>query len=292
MDLAYFTGGCIDSMEGLLFESSTTTPFHFANQAELSPAPSDPFVDTNDVYGPLYGPVDVPLGIEHLQLLGVRYFMASSPEIVQAAEEDPALHLVAKTGPFHVIYGGVLNTTWDIFEVANSAPVAPLGDLPAVLTNVSAGQGSWLKPAVEWYQDPSEWNVELSAGGPAKWPRIKAGQKAPIVPVTPAKVTDIDEGTDTISFHVDRTGSPVLVKTSYFPNWVAHGAEGPWRVTPNLMVVVPTNHTVTLTYGIGTAGKVGDALTGVGVVVLVVGTVLWRRRRLPRPVPTRTRSTE
>ena len=44
MLLPYWTNGCIDSMEGLLFESSATTPYHFLNQAELSAAPSEPEV--------------------------------------------------------------------------------------------------------------------------------------------------------------------------------------------------------------------------------------------------------
>jgi len=276
MDLAYFTGGCIDSMEGLLFESSTTTPYHFLNQAELSPAPSDPMVNTNLNYGP----VNVPLGVEHLQLLGVRYFMAYSPTVVQAAKADPSLRLVATTGPWHSAYGGkLLSTTWDIFQVADSAPVAPLHDLPAVLTGVGPGQSTWLGPSAGWYGDPSRWNVELAAGGPSTWPRVSAKQRPATIAVTPARVTDISETTDTISFHVDRIGSPVLVKTSYFPDWVASGAQGPWRVTPNLMVVVPTSHTVTLTYGIGGAEKVGYVATGVGLVLLVAGFVLERRRR-------------
>jgi hypothetical protein len=41
---------------------------------------------------------------------------------------------------------------------------------------------------------------------------------------------------------------PVLVRTSYFPNWAADGAEGPFRVSPNFMVVVPTETEVTLSY--------------------------------------------
>ena len=41
---------------------------------------------------------------------------------------------------------------------------------------------------------------------------------------------------------------PVLVKVSYFPNWKAHGAEGPYRIAPNLMVVVPTCNDVSLTF--------------------------------------------
>ena len=41
----------------------------------------------------------------------------------------------------------------------------------------------------------------------------------------------------------------MLVKASYFPNWKADGADGPWRIGPNLMVVVPTANHVELGYG-------------------------------------------
>ena len=40
MLLPYWTDGCIGSMEGLYFEASATTPYHFLNQSELSQAPS------------------------------------------------------------------------------------------------------------------------------------------------------------------------------------------------------------------------------------------------------------
>jgi hypothetical protein len=278
MDLAYFTGGCIDSMEGLLFESSTTTPYHFLNQAELSEAPSDPMV------GLPYGPVDVPLGIEHLQLLGVRYFMAFSPQVVQEAKADPSLRLIASTGPWSSAYGAqVLSTTWDVFQVLQSSPVVALKNEPAVLTGLGQAQSSWLAPSIAWYDDPTRWNVELAADGPSAWPRVAPGQPAPAIPLPPNKVTGIVQTTDTISFHVSRLGAPVLVKTSYFPNWQASGASGPYRVAPNLMVVVPTAHTVTLTYGTSTAGKVGEIATVVGVVVLVGVFVMARRRRSKRP---------
>ena len=39
MLLPYWTDGCIGSMEGLYFEASATTPFHFLTQVELSTAP-------------------------------------------------------------------------------------------------------------------------------------------------------------------------------------------------------------------------------------------------------------
>ncbi|MFN8017746.1 MAG: hypothetical protein U0P45_06455 [Acidimicrobiales bacterium] len=42
-------------------------------------------------------------------------------------------------------------------------------------------------------------------------------------------MTNIEEGDDHISFDVSKPGVPVLVKTSYFPNWQASGADGPYR---------------------------------------------------------------
>ena len=62
-------------------------------------------------------------------------------------------------------------------------------------------------------------------------------------------MSNVATGTDTIDFDVDQAARPMLVKTSYFPNWKATGADGPYRVTPNLMVVVPTSNHVHLHYG-------------------------------------------
>jgi hypothetical protein len=167
--------------------------------------------------------------------------------------------------------------------VKHSAPVVALHDLPAVLQGVGQSQTSWLPATEPWYAHPLRWDVELSAGGPASWPRVTAQERPPTVPVAAAKVTRIVEGTDTISFDVSRTGTPILVKSSYFPNWTATGAQGPWRVAPNLMVVVPTKRHVTLSYGEGSAGQIGFVLSGVGIVGLIAGYLVERRRRARRP---------
>ena len=69
-------------------------------------------------------------------------------------------------------------------------------------------------------------------------------------------------------------GTPVEVRVSYFPNWHASGAEGPYRVAPNLMVVVPTSHDVTLHYGSTGADKAGELITLAAVAGLFVLGVL------------------
>ncbi|HMD45473.1 MAG TPA: hypothetical protein VKG43_04905 [Acidimicrobiales bacterium] len=274
MLLPYETGGCIDSMEGLLFESSATTPYHFINQSELSVQPSEPVV------GLPYSGQNVALGVRHLQLLGVRYFMASDPAIQAAAATDPSLRLVATTGRLRSLVGSApVWTIWDVYQVADSALVTPLSYRPAVVQGVGSSQKSWLPPSLAWYDDPARWPVELTAGGPADWPRTTVLGRSPKERVRPTAVTDITTSDQSISFHVSRVGTPVLVKVSYFPNWQATGAQGPWRATPNLMVVVPTSHDVTLRYATSHADEIGTLLTLAGVAALVASSVVARRAR-------------
>jgi hypothetical protein len=279
MLLPYFTNGCIDSMEGLLFESASTTPFHFINQNELSPNPS------NAVVGLPYGGLDVPLGIQHLQELGVRYLLASSTTVQDAAAADPSATLVGSTGPWSTNYNGeALDTTWKVYRIADSQLVVPLTRQPVVWKGVGADQSSWLTPAVDWYDHPSRWDVVPAADGPATWTRVPIGAASvPSVPEPPVTVSDVRQTEGGVSFHVDRVGVPVEVRISYFPNWQASGAEGPYRVAPNLMVVVPTSNDVSLTYGNVPADWVGQALTVISlIVVIALAIVGWRAGRARR----------
>jgi hypothetical protein len=86
---------------------------------------------------------------------------------------------------------------------------------------------------------------------------------------------------DVVSFRTDRVGEPHIVKVSWFPNWKAEGAEGPWLLSPGLMVVVPTQPEVRLSYRDTPIDLAGKALTVAGVGALLAPTVLgrWRARR-------------
>ncbi len=280
MLLPYWTNGCVDSMEGLLFESSATTPYHFINQNELSVNPSDA-VNSSDFE---YLGLNIPLGIQHLQLLGVRYFLASSATVEAAAAQDPNLTQVDSSGPWDTSYNGqTLDTTWKVYKISDSSIIKPLTDRPVVWTGVKPAQTTWLKPSATWYDTPSEWNVVPAAGGPANWARVPTSDVDPkAVPEPATTVSNITQTDSSVSFHVSRIGTPVEVKVSYFPNWQASGAEGPWRVAPNLMVVVPTSHQVTLTYGSTGSNKVGELMTLAAVVAIVALFITGRRARRRR----------
>ena len=266
MLLPYWTDGCIGSMEGLYFEASATTPFHFINQTELSAEPSQAQRDLP------YGSLDISRGVDHLQLFGVRYYLAFSATAVAAADEEPRLRSIARSGPWHV------------YEVADAEFVQPLDNLPAVLEDAPDGGKAWTDAVMPWYRSPEGWDVLLAGDGPSSWPRLAEGEEADRRPTRPARVSEVATDTDRISFDVDRPGTPVLVKTSYFPNWEASGAEGPWRVAPNLMVVVPTDTHVELTYGT-TAVDIGAWLVTLLGVLGVVALALLAPVRMPAPRP-------
>jgi hypothetical protein len=164
-----------------------------------------------------------------------------------------------------------------------------------VATGIDESQHGWLPTASAWFRQ-GDGSVVMAAHGPDEWERVEAtpvphddrnlirwtreqlGLTGPIdgVPELPrtelpeVEVSDIEMGIDTMSFRVSEPGVPVLVKTSYFPNWEVRGAEGPYRVTPNLMVVVPTDTEVSFHYGRTPIDLLALGLTLLGLVGLVL----------------------
>jgi hypothetical protein len=156
---------------------------------------------------------------------------------------------------------------------------------------------------------PDNWYSPLTSDGPASWQRVNrdvqpAEGAAPAdkcassdgsawgwltnappeqKPLPAVKVSNISSTDDSISFDVDQVGVPVVVKTSYFPNWKASGADGPWRTTPNEMVVVPTSNHVELHYGYTGLDLFAYALTALGLVGLVL---LFRAKPVDVSAPT------
>lgn len=128
MDLPMWTDSCATTEEGLLFESSATTPYHFIDQAELSQEPSEA------MRGLPYPSVfpDVAAGVRHLHLLGVPYFLASSPTVEAQAAADPALELLAQSGPWHTPFEGrTVTTTWRLYAVRGGRAGRRLGQTPS-----------------------------------------------------------------------------------------------------------------------------------------------------------------
>jgi hypothetical protein len=297
MLLPYWTDGRIASMEGMHFESSATTPYHFMAVATLAGLDKA----TNRQRGlPYRSLAEFDVGVRYLQKLGVRYYVVHSDEAKEQAAQSGALVEVT-TSPDT---DGKPPRGWSVYEVRDPPLVEALTVEPVVAPEVS-GKDWQDDVAVPWWDAPTRTPPgarDLSlldrpfiADGPSRWKRARPGlthvdapkPKLPAIDAVPKRslppvaVTDVHTTDHSVSFRVSRTGVPVMVKTSYFPNWTAHGADGPWRATPNFMVVVPTSRDVELEYSTTTAENLGRAGTAAGVVGVAALAVLpwWRKRR-------------
>ncbi len=248
------------SMEGLLIESSINAPFHFINQAEVSET------STQAVPGIDYPGFDFPTGLRHLRMFGVRYFVAYTDKAKQAAVAA-GLPVRASSGHF---------TVYDVGD-------GHLVEVPPNRPTLSSS-ADWRATALAWYRDPARLDVPLvfaAAGDRAARAAFAAPGSAPQPLAHPGPVAGPDAQTadDVIEFTTDRVGEPHVVKVSWFPNWKAEGAEGPWMLSPGLMVVVPTQAHVRLVYADTPADRAGKALTVLGIVALAVPPVVRRLRR-------------
>jgi hypothetical protein len=246
------------SMEGLFFESSLTTPFHFLNASEVSERPSNP------VRGLDYRGFNMDRGIAHLAVYDVTYYVS----FTEKGASEARLAGLVEIG---------VASPWTIFAL----PDSDLVDVATMRPAVWDGGGDFLDPSLEWYDDVDHLDNWLVETGPEEWLRVESVEDR-LTSVSPyagtGVVTDIVQEDDRISFTTTAVGVPHLVKESYFPNWKVEGAEGPYRAAPSLMVVVPTEEHVVLEFRNTSAENVGMALTLIAFTGLAA--YAYRRRKL------------
>ena len=234
-----------------------------------------------------YHTFDMERGLAHMDLYGVDYYVSFTPEAADKARGIEGYTEIAVTEPFHIFR---LPTT-DLVVPASHEPSVYevpergiLGSLFGSETVSADGETllSFYDMSLEWYEDIDNMDRWVVADGPEEWPRITSVDERPDVELNvPADaVSDIEIEDHRISFTTEAVGVPHLVKVSYFPNWTATGADGPWRAAPSLMVVVPTEEEVVLEFRDTWAEIAGKTLTlgGVGSLLIVGGMLIWRRR--------------
>jgi hypothetical protein len=281
MLLPHWTKGCIGSMEGLNFEASGTTPYHFITSAAMSKQSSNPVRELR------YDNNNAGLGVRYMQELGIKYYLAFTKEAIAQANLQAALVEVKRSSP------------WVIYQVGNSELVTPLTVQPVIVSSKTGDiKERWLEIGTSWFQHPEDWSAMPVENGLDTWQRVDVAvdlsrrdgepgissrrvdivtpsQKIEVVETKPTKVTNFVLEDAAISFSVDQIGQPILVRMSYFPNWKVSGANGPFRVAPNMMVVVPTQKDVRLHYGYTKLDIFAYLLTAIGIAVM---SVRWRRR--------------
>ena len=258
--LPYWTNGCIDAMWGIPEDESRTFSY-----VELALSLVSSSTEAHYQPGVEFQSLDVRRGIPLLQELGVRYYLAFTPMAKSEASSDPTLRLIATSGP------------WKIYEIRGVAIVQGLSHQPVVVSDGSKAL-KWLDATAPWFLNPVN-GAQPAAGGPVNWSRVSDASTAPRGAALPhVTVSQVTSGRNSISFHVDRIGVPVEVRTTYFPWWSAHGAQGPWRLAPNDLVVIPTSHNVVLSAKPRLIDHLAVAISLVAVLMTAL-LAIWDKRR-------------
>ncbi len=238
------------TMEGVFFESSLTTPFHFLNQSEMSRSPSQPVRWLSGKYNTFA----LERGIPHMALYNIDYYVTQTEEMTGEANRLGLEPLVVEDA-------------YSVFALPDAGAI----DIAQFEPMVYDGEEEFVDVAVDWYNDLDRLDHWVVAEGPTDadgenlWQTFEEiGDPRDLgaeYDTTGARVSDVVIDDHGISFTTNAVGVPHLVKTSYFPNWTATGADGPYRAAPSLMVVVPTSEQVSLEFSRTWTENLGMVLT-------------------------------
>jgi len=219
------------SMEGLYFDSSITTPFHFIAVSGLAEKPSNP------VGGLSYINNDFEKGIEYLQVLGVDYFISYTESIKDKAINSKDLNLLFVSEPF-----SVFKIETKKIELVNQRletfPRMSFYDRTTSSLFRNTENENFFQTAYNNFRYLDEYRViELPAGV-----TIKSSNDADLI------ISDLIISSDEIKFTTNKPNEPHIVKISYFPNWKIENGLGPYRISPSFMTIVPFENNVVLSF--------------------------------------------
>src|SRR6056300_1582485 len=220
------------SMEGLYFDSSITTPFHFIAISGLAERPSNP------VGGLRYINNQFEQGQQYLEDLGVDYFITYTDTITEKSQASEKLNFLFSSGPF-----SVFNIESEKIELVtqNIIEFEKIPFLERTMSSIfrNTDYSNFFTSAYENFSNlDSERIIEVS-NTPSKLKKSLSDK---------AEITNLKITSNTISFTTDRPNELHQIKVSYFPNWKIVNGEGPYRISPSFMAIVPNSENVELTF--------------------------------------------
>jgi hypothetical protein len=212
--------------------------------------------DTTATFMQMYrAPADTSAGarLARLRQLGVRYFVTYSEQSGEwAAAQAGELRKVAA------------HPSWTIWELTGVSTVSTVSRFR------TARRG---ETAVEWLDDLTatpDWVLVDPDHGEIADTGVREMVSEP---------TDVQLGYRSVSFTASAIGIPHVVRVSYFPNWQAYGADGPYHVLPGFMLVIPRQANVVLRFESTWVEWTGWILTF--ATLLVLAGLLFHSRRPP-----------
>ncbi len=200
-----------ESIEGLYFDSSITTPFHFVTVSGVAESPSNPVGGLSYING------DFDRGVRYMKELGVDYFISYTDSITDKAIMSDELENLFQSSPFTVfkIYS-------DKVQVVD-----------AELVNFS-------QPEKEFKLDNNKRIIEGID--------VEESQIQDRLSNKKSEINNVRISNNEITFETDHPNELHIVKVSYFPNWKIENGSGPYRLSPSFMGVIPYSNEVSITF--------------------------------------------
>ena len=220
------------SMEGLYFDSSITTPFHFIAVSGLAERPSNP------VGGLRYINNQFEKGQEYLEELGVDYFISYTDSITNKSLESDKLTLLFSSDPFTVF--GIKSDKVELVDqklVRFEKTTFIERTVSSILRNTEF-TNFFDTSYVNFDNLESQRIIEIGNSG---YQQLETSSE--IVKITNLKMTS-----ETITFKTNKPNKLHIIKISYFPNWQIQNGSGPYRISPSFMAVVPFSENVELRF--------------------------------------------
>ncbi len=266
--LPLWTHGHDTSPSGLYVNASPSSIGIEYALENLSPSIYFPVIS----WQPSPSPESPQAGVNQLRVLGVRYFVVTTPALHRLFASLRGVRLAAvTTSPSQATTAesfsasNTSNTFW-VYRIEHSAIVSGVSALvPMVTLSTQPYAVSMTKYLDEIGINPSAVTPVVGLGHPYNGPD--------------AVVSDVSISDSRISFHVDRVGEPVVIRESYSPLWRVTGGRL-YQAQPNEMLVWPTSTAVTMAFTPPVTQTMGLCVTVLSVLgIALVGATALRRRR-------------
>ena len=249
------------SVEGLYFDSSITTPFHFIAVSGLAERPSNP------VGGLRYINNQFEKGQEYLEELGVDYFISYTDSITNKSLESDKLTLLFSSDPFTVF--GIKSDKVELVDqklVRFEKTTFIERSVSSIFRNTA--YSNFFDVSYDNFNNlDTQRIIEVET---SDLTQLKSSTEM-------ANITNLKINSNTISFNTDKPNKLHIVKISYFPNWEVQNGAGPYRISPSFMAVIPYSENVELKFK-NSSIETYSFFTAILSLLLFIGLLLKRNK--------------
>ena len=250
------------SVEGLYFDSSITTPFHFLTVSGVAERPSNP------VGGLTYINGEFDKGFRLMEELGVDYFIAYTSSIKDKANANENFNFLFSNEVFNVY--SIKTEKVELIE--DNLYIFESPNFYGRLRNAVLREGSeqnFFEAAFNSFKDELNYKIIENYDESFAEPSDKN---------TALLITDLNIQNELITFKTNKPNQLHLIKVSYFPNWKIKNGLGPFRISPSFMAVIPKDEFVEINFETSNVEKALNLLSILTLFGALLITYRYKKR--------------